>query len=512
MPRSFVPAVLLLAACCAAPLVDAPPADDRPAVADPGPADVDPIDPRPDAPGALRQVALLKASNGTPGDNFGLSVAIAGGGGTIAVGALREDGAGGGIDNDPGPRDATDSGAVYVFRKVDGAWLEEAYIKPDAPAPFAGFGFSTSLSADGAVLAVGAIRATVGDAPAAGRVYLYFRGLDGWELLQEVTAPAPAPEDFFGWSVSLSADGDRLAVSALQEDGGGRGPDPAPTTARAADSGAAYVFDRIDGRFAHTATLKASNADAGDAFGMSLALSADGRTLAVGAGGERSAEVAHPEDDGLPGAGAVYILQDRAGAWEEVAFLKAANAAAAAQFGTSVAIDADGDTVVVGAIGDGSGPPDGPTDTRFANSGAVYVYRSLGWPGRQAATVKPAFVRANTAYGRSVGVTGDGGLIAVGASWEHSDATGVDGDAANQRAGFSGAAWLRAEDGGDWPELHYVKPSNTAPNQNFGANVAMSSAGRTLVVGAPGESSAPDRADGVGDDAPKSGAVFVFER
>jgi hypothetical protein len=75
-------------------------------------------------------------------------------------------------------------------------------------------------------------------------------------------------------------------------------------------SGAVYLFSNGSGSWAQTAYLKASNTDAGDLFGDSLALSADGATLAVGADGEASNATGINGDDAdntATQSGAVYL-------------------------------------------------------------------------------------------------------------------------------------------------------------------------------------------------------------
>jgi cysteine-rich repeat protein len=89
--------------------------------------------------------------------------------------------------------------------------------------------------------------------------------------------------DALGRSVALSGDGNTLAVGAWFEDSSatGIGGDQASDTA--GNAGAVYVFARNGGVWTQQAYVKASNTGADDHFGWSVALSGDGRTLAVGA-------------------------------------------------------------------------------------------------------------------------------------------------------------------------------------------------------------------------------------
>ncbi|MEK6749261.1 MAG: hypothetical protein AABY83_08655 [Pseudomonadota bacterium] len=98
--------------------------------------------------------------------------------------------------------------------------------------------------------------------------------------------------DDFGYSVALSADGNTLAVGAQYEDSAATGVNnatPGQADNSALDSGAVYVYTRTGATWTQQAYVKASNTEANDLFGYSVALSADGNTLAVGAQGEDSA-------------------------------------------------------------------------------------------------------------------------------------------------------------------------------------------------------------------------------
>ena len=110
------------------------------------------------------------------------------------------------------------------------------------------------------------------------------------------------------------------------------------------------------------AYLKASNAEADDRFGGSVAISGD--TLVVGARQEDSSASGGESDNSSTDAGAAYVFtrSDTTGEWTQQAYLKASNAVASDNFGHSVSID--GDTLVVSAPYGSSGV------------GAVYVFTS----------------------------------------------------------------------------------------------------------------------------------------
>ncbi|MBT9514365.1 MAG: hypothetical protein IV104_18660, partial [Acidovorax sp.] len=95
-------------------------------------------------------------------------------------------------------------------------------------------------------------------------------------------------DHWYGSSLALSADGNTLAVGAMAEASSAKGINGRQADHSAGGAGAAYVYQRSGGTWSQRAYLKASNTDAGDLFGASIALSGDGATLAVGATGEDS--------------------------------------------------------------------------------------------------------------------------------------------------------------------------------------------------------------------------------
>jgi len=106
---------------------------------------------------------------------------------------------------------------------------------------------------------------------------------------------------------------------------------------------------RLRGVWSQQAYLKASNTDAGDAFGISVAVSGD--TVVVGAIGESSNATGvngDQTDNSAPGAGAAYVFVRSGTVWTQQAYLKASNTDQHDFFGYSAAVS--GATAVVGAI------------------------------------------------------------------------------------------------------------------------------------------------------------------
>ncbi|MCC5795155.1 MAG: hypothetical protein JJT85_10550 [Chromatiales bacterium] len=331
----------------------------------------------------------------------------------------------------------------------------------------------------------------------------------------------------FGSSVAVSADGTTLAVGGPSEASTATGIDGVQQADVAFGIGAVYVFSQSDGVWTQQAYVKASNTISlgigqNALFGHSVALSADGSTLAVGAPGEASNATdidGDQADTSASSSGAAYVFSRSGSDWSQQAYVKASNTAAGAQFGVSVTLAADGNTLAVGAFGESSnatGIDGDQEDTSASGSGAAYVFSRSGSDWSQQAYVKASNTRAGASFGSSVALAADGNTLAVGSSRETSNATGIDGDEADDSLSDAGAVYVFSRSGSDWSQQAYVKASNTGSSDFafFGETVALSADGNTLAVGAPFEGSGATGIDGAqdNDDAPFSGAVYLFER
>src|SRR3989442_15625195 len=123
--------------------------------------------------------------------------------------------------------------------------------------------------------------------------------------------------------------------------------------------------------------VKASNPREGAQFGYALALSSDGNTLAVGSQMEESASTGingNQDDHSAFGAGAVYVYVRHGSGWSQQAYIKAANAGQDFLFGFSVAFSADGSTLAVCSLDEGSAAPgiNGPHDDKSGVTGAAW--------------------------------------------------------------------------------------------------------------------------------------------
>ncbi|WP_084419536.1 FG-GAP repeat protein [Photobacterium sp. J15] len=494
----------------------------------------------------IAATGYLKASNTDAEDHFGYAVSLSADGNTLAVSAPHEDSNSQGIngyqDNGNAYSALTleNTGAVYVFTRSNGVWTQDAYIKPSYFGDAQLFGYALSLSADGQTLAVSAFNEDSDakgidgeqenfNARESGAVYVFTKGTTEsrhrytkspslWRQQAYIKASNTDRGDHFGTSLSLSGDGKTLAVGARNEDSSDGGINGDQDNNRALGSGAVYVFTYNGMNWAQQAYIKANKPHGNDAFGISTSLSFDGNTLAVGANGDDSSA------DGINNtsrfytdqrSGAVYVFIRTDDQWNQQAYIKSSFSNYGDEFGTSVSLNADGNTLAVGAPSQdsatkGINPVEWPFDAD--DSGAVYVFtRTLGeWS--QQAFIKASNTNSFDEFGSSISLSQDGNTLAVGAFKEDSIAKGIDGYQHNNSAAYSGAVYLFTRVEGAWIQQSYIKAPNSTREDRFGYSLSLSANGHDLAVGARGEDSASTgfNGDQTNNRAANSGAVYLF--
>ena len=326
----------------------------------------------------------------------------------------------------------TDSGAAVVFTRADGLWTEQAKLVGDDTGPGDLLGQVVGVSSNTVVLGA------VGDTPVgtdSGAAYVFVRIEGIWTQEAKLIANDAGAGDQFGWSAAIS--GDTIIIGA---------PKDTPT---GIDSGSAYVFIREDGTWTEQAKLTGSTKALNSMFGWSVAI--DGDTVAVGALGYSS---------NASNAGAAYIFTRTSGVWSEQANLTASDAATNHNFGRSVALS--GETLAVGAPGH---------DAKGANTGAVYAFlRNDGiWTQQAKLTASDGSTTDN--FGWSVSVSGD--TVVAGAFGDI--AKGLD----------AGSVYVYTRTGTSWAEQANLTATGAAVGHKLGTSVSLS--GNDLVAGAPGD-------------------------
>ena len=320
--------------------------------------------------------------------------------------------------------------SVSLFRLTNGQWLLEAHLPDPDQEPVDGFG---RVALCGDWLVVGAPTDSEPE-NISGSAYVYRKDVDrGWLLDTELIASDGAAYDAFGRRVAIE---DQIILIGS----------PGRETEGLTDSGAAYIFRRIEGQWVEETILVDTAPAIGDFVGTSVALAGD---LAV---------IGAPGTNSLNGSALVFRCIE--GQWVQEAELTAYDAVLDWRFGWSV--ETNGEVIVVGAIL--AHTPSGP------HRGAAYIFRRIDRIWRfeqkiyasQPGNVSPFF-------GSSVSMSADGDSITVGAPLDSS-------------SGFeAGTSYVFRYDSGAWFEVDAMASATAEPNGSFG--VSMSISGDIALVG-----------------------------
>ena len=390
--------------------------------------------------GVWSQQAYIKALYSRDFYYFGSNVVLSADGNTLAVGAVGDTSA---LDSTNGATqdfNFSNSGAVLIFRFSGGVWLQQALLKASNAERTDSFGGFLGLSDDGNTLAVGVPNenslstgvnnfASNGVAREVGAAYVFrfSTTTNSWSqqaYIKASNAEGGPPSslgigDRFGRSISLSGDGNTLAVGAPEEGSASTGINGAQDNNNAIDSGAVYLFRFSNGNWSQQAYIKSLNSESGDQFGISTSLNYDGNLLAVGASREDSVSTGingAQDDNTLPETGAVYLFRFSSGSWTQQTYIKASSSNPDDRFGYAVNLSSDGNTLAVGALlEDGSSPGvNGTVNNGVQNSGAVFLLEFVNGAWVHKTYIKAPEPTTNDRFGGSLSLSNDGGALAIG--------------------------------------------------------------------------------------------------
>lgn len=386
--------------------------------------------------------AFIKSSNNGDQHRFGESLSLSGDGNTLVVGAPNENGGSTGVDGDKTNTNGTHSGAAYVFVRNGTQWTEQTYLKASNTVYPMSFGHSVAISRDGSTIAVGAPNESGGPGPNtanSGASYVYARSGNTWAVQAYVKASNSGGADEFGYSLSLSSDGNTLVVGAPFESSAASGVNGNEADDSLSQAGAAYLFTRLAGTWTQRAYLKGSNPQALAIFGYSVRVNDAGARLAISAPFSSNQGAA---------SGAVYVFDASNGAWAQQQRLAATGSPpffSTPGYGVSLAFDASGDQLIVGNENEQSaanGVEGDQSDDNMIGAGAAYLFArtSGGWQMKK--YIKASNTGSSDFFGSSAACSADGTTIALGARSESSSALSVGGDQTNNNDPVSGAVYL----------------------------------------------------------------------
>ncbi|WP_255475856.1 cadherin domain-containing protein [Synechococcus sp. BIOS-E4-1] len=246
------------------------------------------------------------------------------------------------------------------------------------------YGTAVCLSKDGSTMAVGVPQAA-GGGTHRGQIRIYKRSGENWNLIDTINGTDT--QDRYGHAVALSADGTILAIGASHFDNGTK-----------TNAGHVRTF-QYDGtsytEYASNHEIKGGTE--GEAFGKSVALSADGKVLVVGAS---NFDHSSKKDVGLV---RIFRLSD-SNKWNQEKWHRGDTADG--HVGAAVDISADGDTVAFGGYGNtGNDKEDGRIYLyRYNSSKKQWLKHGRGIDG----------VAEYDRRGYSISISGDGTVVAAG--------------------------------------------------------------------------------------------------
>jgi len=283
------------------------------------------------------------------------------------------------------------------------------------------FGYTVSLTADGQTALVGAPDRTI---PAA---YVFVKRAGRWSEQQEIDSPAPAAQDTYGFAVSLSGDGQTALVGAPTGDGG---------------NGIVYSYKHLGDKYVLDGQITAPDGAYGDEFGEAVSLSGLGNVALISA----------PIHNGYQGA--AYVFVRGAKSWSEEREYQDP-VAPGEGYGYSVSEAADGLSGVVGAP--------------IANEaqGAAYTFSELG-SSQQTLVGDPA--AQPFLFGLSVSMDALGNRVLIGSP------------SANLGDGAAFVFDYAPRNG--WTESEELVQKNPSGADLFGYSVSLDYLGNVALIGA----------------------------
>ena len=384
----------------------------------------------------VTEVGIFSVADKAAGDLYGYQVSISGDGTRLAISNLW--GSSGAV---------VDCGKVYVYVYSGISWAQEAILTASDKATNSQYGFSVAISADGTRIVVGASHALPDALTESGAAYVYSRSGSTWSQETILFASDKVALDAFGTSVDIDDTGVRVAIGAI-------GADPGTLDA----AGKVYIFSRAGAIWTEEAILTASDQAAGDLFGNSVKLTGDANRIIIGAPNKTvNTETNH---------GQAYVFLRLGTAWTEEAIVNDLVTADLQNFGSSVSITETGDRAIIGAHNS--------TVSALSNAGLVYVFSQANAVWTQEAILQASVPEASAVFGQSVDISSDGKIAVVGAPLAD-PATIVD----------AGSTYIFLRNGLVWTQEAILTASDKLTTDRFGFSVAISSAGRDLIVSSP---------------------------
>jgi hypothetical protein len=375
-------------------------------------------------PNLLNPWAQLGADiNGeASGDWSGTSVSMNAAGDRVAIGARLNNGNG------------SSSGHTRIYQLVNGTWTQLG-LDIDGEATGDQSGYSVSMNAAGDRVAIGA-NLNDQNGSASGHVRVYSWNGTAWTKLG-LDIDGEAVDDQSGYSVSMNAAGDRVAIGARLNDGNG------------SSSGHVRVYS-WNGTAWTKLGLDIDGEAAFDQSGFSVSMNAAGDRVAIGA-------LLNDGNGSNSGHVRVYSWNSSTSAWMQLG-LDIDGEATDDRSGISVSMNAAGDRVAIGAyLNDGNGSASGHV--------RVYSWNGTAWT-KLGADIDGETINDQSGFSVSMNAAGD--RVAIGANGNGSNSGHV------RVYSWNGTAWTKL--GADI--------DGEAVDDQSGFSVSMNAAGDRVAIGA----------------------------
>lgn len=367
------------------------------------------------------------------------------------------------------------------------------------------FGFSLSMSKDGLRIIVGAPYTDTNGYSNNGTAYIFYNNNGTW-IQEAVLEPLSKDfNDYFGWSVDISDDGSKAVISAPNKNYNGYDV-----------VGLVYYFIRVGTTWSQQYIINENNYEAYESFGTSVSLSGDGSRLAISA--------IKKNINGVTQAGQVYIYNRNINNWVEEKVINSDNIQEYGNFGNSIDLDYNGNTLVIGSQNETLN-----NDILFA--GCVYIYSRVTILGQtdwkkviklisQINGDSNFLDNGNNYFGHSVSINEAGNRLAITSpgsraiyvfnkfinDWQQTDilainlcsnisnftnAIKISADGNKIVCGItcyttafinSGAAYVFTYNNG-WSQTRFLMPFTKYNNSNFGKSVTLNENGSVIMVG-----------------------------
>lgn len=372
----------------------------------------------------MQQGPALAPLPSEPPSDFGRSTAISADGNMLVIG---------------GPTYNNNVGGAWVYSRSGGAWSKQAMLIGDGHIGSTNQGYSVAISADGNTIVTGGPGDNGSIASAEGAIWIFKRAGGDWQAGQKITLDNLSQQNAqFGFSVAVSADGNTVVAGSPHYNN---------------RQGAAWVLTRSQMGWSEPVKLVGTGIEPGPGGtivqGFAVAISADGSTIFSGGTADRA------------NRGSVWVFRkNRIGEWSQSGNKIFCTGFQPDSFGYSIASNADGNTVIIGA----------PTAVQASGGrGEAWIFANkngTGWLPQGSAL--PFATGTDSQLGISVAINAAGTLATAGVPIYNLG---------------RGTVCVAALNNGEWLQYGYRLLSSGTPGiDNMGESMALSADGSTLVA------------------------------